>query len=77
MKETDLKYIIYIKYAVFEGEDRHMLFARKFEEIANSGVFYWGYGSYDITPSRLKPLLECYAIGMKKSLLFFHKHKRL
>lgn len=58
MKETDFKYILYVKYAVFEGEDRQMLFARKFEEIASAGVFYWGYGSYDITPSRLKPLLE-------------------
>lgn len=58
MKEKNYKYILFLKYAIFEGEDRRMLFDRKFEEIKNCGNFFWGYGSYDITPSQLKPLIE-------------------
>lgn len=52
------EYILYLKYAVFEGEDRKMLFARKYREIEQCGCFYWGYGGYDITPSMLRPLID-------------------
>lgn len=52
------EYILYLKYAVFEGEDRQALFARKYREIEKCGRFFWGYGGGDITPSMLKPLLS-------------------
>lgn len=73
--DTDFEYILYLKYAIFEGENSQMLFDRKFEEIKKCGKFFWGYGSFDLTPKNLKPLIDELDKKNKKIVAFFSQTK--